>query len=70
MYSATSPSSVFSILHLTILALMTESSVTSVAVMIGVLIYSVAFMISFILGTPKVTFILATPAKWKVLSVI
>ena len=49
---------------------MTESSVTSVAVMIGVLIYSVAFMISFILGTPKVTFILATPAKWKVLSVI
>ena len=49
---------------------MTESSVTSVAVMIGVLIYSVALMISFILGTPKVTFILATPAKWKVLSVI
>ena len=27
-------------------------------------------MISFILGTPSVMFIVATPAKWKVLSVI
>jgi hypothetical protein len=31
--------------------------------MIGVLIYLVAFIISLILGTPKVTFIEATPAK-------
>ena len=29
-----------------------------------------ALMISFSLGTPSVTFILATPAKWNVLSVI
>lgn len=29
-----------------------------------------AFIISLILGTPKVTFIEATPAKWKVLRVI
>ena len=29
-----------------------------------------ALMISFILGTPRVTFILATPAKWKVFKVI
>lgn len=30
----------------------------------------VAFIISLILGTPYVTFIDATPAKWKVLRVI
>ena len=29
-----------------------------------------AFMISFMRGTPSVTFMDATPAKWKVLSVI
>ncbi len=30
----------------------------------------VAFIISLILGTPKVTFIEATPAKWNVFKVI
>ena len=38
--------------------------------MIGVFIYLAAFMISLILGTPKVTFMLATPAKWNVFNVI
>jgi hypothetical protein len=38
--------------------------------MIGVLISLVALIISLILGTPKVTFIEATPAKWKVFKVI
>jgi hypothetical protein len=38
--------------------------------MIGVLINLAALMISFIRGTPRVTFIEATPAKWKVLRVI
>lgn len=32
--------------------------------------FSAALKISFILGTPKVTFIEATPAKWKVFRVI
>jgi hypothetical protein len=38
--------------------------------MIGVLILDVALMISLIRGTPRVTFIDATPAKWKVFRVI
>jgi len=70
MYSATSPSSDFSIRAFTILALTALCSLTSLAVMIGVLIYDVALMISLMRGTPSVTFIEATPAKWKVLSVI
>lgn len=36
----------------------------------GVDMFLPALMISFILGTPRVTFILATPAKWKVFRVI
>ena len=38
--------------------------------MIGVEIFFDAFMISLMRGTPSVTFMLATPAKWNVLSVI
>ena len=38
--------------------------------MIGVEIFFDALIISLILGTPRVTFIAATPAKWNVLSVI
>ena len=38
--------------------------------MIGVLMFFAPLMISLIRGTPRVTFILATPAKWKVLRVI
>ena len=38
--------------------------------MIGVLMFLETFMISFSLGTPNVTFLDETPAKWKVLSVI
>ena len=38
--------------------------------MMGVDMFFPALMISFILGTPRVTFILATPAKWKVFRVI
>ena len=36
---------------------------SNLILMIGVLIYLAALIISLILGTPKVTFILATPAK-------
>jgi hypothetical protein len=39
-------------------------------VMMGVLIFLDALMISLILGTPNVMFIDATPAKWNVLRVI
>jgi hypothetical protein len=38
--------------------------------MIGVLMDLAAFIISLMRGTPSVTFIEATPAKWNVLSVI
>jgi hypothetical protein len=38
--------------------------------MIGVLITFAALMISFMRGTPSVTFIEATPAKWNVFKVI
>jgi hypothetical protein len=38
--------------------------------MIGVLIVLEALMISLIRGTPRVTFIEATPAKWNVFRVI
>jgi hypothetical protein len=47
-----------------------ESLVTSLQLMIGVLISFAALMISFIRGTPSVTFIEATPAKWNVFKVI
>ena len=38
--------------------------------MLGALIFFATLIISFILGTPSVTFFDETPAKWKVLSVI
>lgn len=38
--------------------------------MMGVLIFLAALIISLIRGTPSVTFIDATPAKWKVFKVI
>jgi hypothetical protein len=38
--------------------------------MMGVLISLLALMISLSRGTPRVTFMEATPAKWKVLRVI
>ena len=66
----TSPSRVFSSLPLTIRAETSLSDVTSLQLMIGVLMTLAALMISFIRGTPSVTFIEATPAKWKVLRVI
>lgn len=68
--SRTSPSSVFSNRAFTIRAEASLSLVTNLQLMIGVLIAFAAFMISFIRGTPRVTFIEATPAKWKVFSVI
>jgi len=47
-----------------------ESLVTSLQLMMGVLISFAALMISFIRGTPSVTFMEATPAKWNVFRVI
>jgi hypothetical protein len=47
-----------------------ESHVTSLQLMIGVLISFAALIISFIRGTPSVTFMEATPAKWNVFKVI
>jgi len=47
-----------------------ESLVTSLQLMMGVLINFAALMISFIRGTPSVTFMEATPAKWNVFRVI
>jgi hypothetical protein len=66
----TSPSSVFSNRALTIRAEASLLRVTSLQLMIGVLMTLAALIISLIRGTPSVTFMDATPAKWKVLSVI
>jgi hypothetical protein len=55
---------------LTILAAFTSFSLTSLHVIIGVLIVFVALIISFMRGTPSVTFMEATPAKWNVFKVI
>ena len=66
----TSPSSVFSSRALTIRAEASLLRVTSLQLMIGVLMTLAALIISLIRGTPSVTFMDATPAKWKVLSVI
>ena len=55
---------------LTIRAAGSELSVTSGASMMGVEMLALALMISLIRGTPSVTFMLATPAKWNVFSVI
>lgn len=68
--SLTSPRCVFSNRPLTIRADASLSFVTSLQLMIGVLIALAALMISFIRGTPRVTFIDATPAKWNVFKVI
>mmetsp|Transcript_33283 Transcript_33283/g.105254 ORF Transcript_33283/g.105254 Transcript_33283/m.105254 type:complete len:277 (-) Transcript_33283:2691-3521(-) len=68
--SATSPSVVFSSRALTTRALISLSSCNRRAVMMGVEILELALMISLSRGTPSVTFIDATPAKWNVLSVI
>ena len=70
MNKHTSPSRVFSNRPLTMRAEASLSFVTSLQLIMGVLIALAAFMISFMRGTPRVTFIDATPAKWKVLSVI
>ncbi|KAH3669375.1 hypothetical protein OGAPHI_001496 [Ogataea philodendri] len=61
---------VFSIRPFTTRAARSSSSFTRTALMIGVEIVLEALMISLIRGTPRVTFIDATPAKWNVLSVI
>lgn len=66
----TSPSNVFSNRALTIRAEASLLLVTNLQLMIGVLMTLAALIISLIRGTPSVTFIDATPAKWKVLSVI
>ena len=66
----TSRKTVFSTRPLTILAACSFVGLTSSAVMIGVLIVFAALMISLIRGTPRVTFIEATPAKWNVFKVI
>ena len=69
-HARTSPRYVFSTLPFTILAAPSLPGATNLQVMIGVLIFFAALMISLIRGTPSVTFMLATPAKWNVLSVI
>lgn len=66
----TSPRYVFSIRALTIRAARSSVLSTSSAVMMGVEMVLAALIISLIRGTPRVTFMEATPAKWKVLSVI
>ena len=69
-WNHTSPRCVFSNRPLTIRADASEPLVTSLQLMIGVLIIFAALMISFMRGTPSVTFIEATPAKWNVFKVI
>ena len=49
---------------------MASYGLLSSALIIGVDTLRAALIISLIRGTPRVTFIDATPAKWKVLSVI
>jgi hypothetical protein len=66
----TSPRCVFSRRPLTIRADASLSFVTSLQLIIGVLMTLAALMISLIRGTPRVTFIDATPAKWNVFKVI
>lgn len=66
----TSPRRVVSRRPLTIRADASLSFVTSLQLMIGVLIAFAALMISLIRGTPRVTFMDATPAKWNVFKVI
>merc|ERR1719510_2613739 len=62
-YSDTSPKVVFSIRPLTLRANSASFSFCKDTVIIGVLIFLEALMISLIRGTPRVIFIEATPAK-------
>ena len=66
----TSPRYVFSSRPFTTRAEISLSAATSLLEIIGVLIVLEALMISLIRGTPRVTFIEATPAKWNVFKVI
>ena len=66
----TSPRYVFSNRPFTIRADVSLFGDTSLAVIMGVLMFFDALIISLMRGTPKVTFMEATPAKWKVFSVI
>lgn len=66
----TSPRCVFSRRPLTIRADASLSFVTSLQLIIGVLMALAALIISLIRGTPRVTFMDATPAKWNVFNVI
>ena len=70
MYSLTSPRVVFSIRPFTLRANSGSRLSMRWVVTIGVEIFLEALMISFILGTPRVMFMLATPAKWNVFRVI
>lgn len=56
--------------NISYLKLQVSKSQRALTVMMGVEIFLEALMISLILGTPRVTFMAATPAKWKVFSVI
>ena len=66
----TSPRRVFSRRPFTIRAEASLSRVTSLQLIMGVLMALAALIISLMRGTPRVTFIDATPAKWKVFNVI
>jgi hypothetical protein len=66
----TSPKVVLSILPLTIRAATSLFGWSRQVVMMGVVISATALMTSLIRGTPMVTFIEATPAKWNVFRVI
>ena len=70
IYFEISPSLVISIRPFTILALGSTVLLIRDAVMIGVLMFATALMISRTQGTPRVMFIEATPAKWNVFRVI
>ena len=70
MLEEISPRVVRSSRPLTILAECSDALSSSTTFMMGVLTDLEALMISLSLGTPRVTFMLATPAKWKVLRVI
>ena len=61
---STSPSRVFSILPFTILANSGSLSISSWAVMMGVLMTFEALMISFILGTPRVICVSLSQGEW------
>mmetsp|Transcript_52664 Transcript_52664/g.132467 ORF Transcript_52664/g.132467 Transcript_52664/m.132467 type:complete len:257 (+) Transcript_52664:841-1611(+) len=70
MYSAIWPSVVSSMRALALRASNSLSGMFRLALITGVLMILLALMISLMRGTPCVMFMLATPAKWKVFSVI